>query len=33
MLKEFSIGRDDGRIYKYFKSIVDLAANLNIGRN
>ena len=33
MLKEFSLGRDDGRIYKYFKSIVDLAGNLNIGRN
>jgi hypothetical protein len=33
MLEEFSKGRDDRRIYKYFKSIVDLSANLNIGRN
>jgi hypothetical protein len=33
MLEEFSKGRDDGRIYKYFKSIVNLSANLNIGRN
>jgi hypothetical protein len=32
-LEDFSKGRDDRRIYKYFKSIVDLAANLNIGRN
>ena len=33
MLEDFSKGRDDKRIYKYFKSIVDLSANLNIGRN
>jgi hypothetical protein len=32
-LEDFSKSRDGGRIYKYFKSLVDLAANLNIGRN
>lgn len=33
MLEDYSQSRDNGRIYKYFKSLVDLAANLNIGRN
>lgn len=32
-LADYSKGRDGGRIFKYFKSLVDLAANLNIGRN
>ena len=32
-LEDFSIGRDGGRIFKYFKSLVDLGANLNTGRN
>lgn len=33
MLEDYSISRDNGRLYKYFKGLVDLAANLNIGRN
>lgn len=33
MLEDFSASRDNGRIYKYFKSLVDLGANLNVGRN
>ena len=33
MLSDYSMTRDNGRIYKYFKSLVDLSANLNIGRN
>jgi hypothetical protein len=33
MLEDFSKSRDNGRIFKYFKSLVDLGANLNIGRN
>ena len=32
-LEDYSTSRDNGRVYKYFKSLVDLAANLNIGRN
>ena len=33
MLEDFSKSRDGGRIYKYFKAMIDLCANLNIGRN
>ena len=33
MLKDFSKSRDEGRVYKYFKSLIDLSANLCIGRN
>jgi hypothetical protein len=32
-LEDFSTGRDGGRIFKYFKSLIDLGANLNTGRN
>ena len=32
MLEDFSMSRDSGRIYKYFKSLVELGADLNIGR-
>ena len=33
MLPDFSKSRDDGRVYKYFKGLVDLAGNLCLGRN
>ena len=33
MLEDFSKSRDEGRVYKYFKSLIDLSANLCIGRN
>jgi hypothetical protein len=33
MLEDYSKSRDNGRIFKYFKALVDLGANLNIGRN
>ena len=33
MLKEYSVSKDEGRIYKYFKGLVDLGASLNVGRN
>ena len=32
-LRQHSLKLNEGRIYKYFLSLVELSADLNIGRN